>query len=81
MEASTRRNENVYLATALELNQEAKLIIEKQVRGGKKEVQTIEAYIKNFKWDSHKFPMDKSLKIIGAKILSIQKTCDEKLKK
>ena len=25
--------------------------------------------------------MDKSLKIIGAKIISIQKTCDEKLKK
>ena len=81
LEASTRRNEQVYLTTADELNQEAKLIIEKQVRGGKKEVQTIEAYIKNFKWDSHKFPMDKSLKIIGAKILSIQKTCDEKLKK
>lgn len=81
LESSVKRNENVYLATAEELDQEAKLVIEKQVRGGKKEIQTIEQYIKNFKWDSHKFPMDKSLKVIGAKILSIQKTCDEKLKK
>lgn len=55
--------------------------IERQLRGGKKEIFSIDDYIKNFKWDNHKFPMDKSLKIIGAKIISIQKTCDEKLKK
>jgi len=46
-------------------------MIERQMRGGKKDVQTVDGYIKNFKWDSHKFPMDKSLKVIGAKIISI----------
>ena len=81
LEASLKRNEGVYLATAEELNQEAKLQIERQVRGGKKDVASIEDYLKNFKWDTHKFPMDKSLKIIGTKILAQQKTCDEKLKK
>jgi V-type H+-transporting ATPase subunit C len=38
LEGSCRRNETVYLQTAEELNQEAKLRIERQVRGGKKEV-------------------------------------------
>jgi len=51
------------------------------MRGGKKDVQTVDGYINNFKWDGHKFPIDKSLKVIGAKIISIYKTCDEKLKK
>lgn len=69
------------MQTAEELNQEAKLQIERQARGGKKDVASIEEYLKNFKWDTHKFPMDKSLKIIGTKILAQQKTCDEKLKK
>lgn len=38
LEASCRRNETVYLSTAEELNQEAKLRIERQARGGKKEI-------------------------------------------
>ena len=42
LEASLKRNEGVYLATADELNQEAKLQIERQVRGGKKDVASIE---------------------------------------
>jgi hypothetical protein len=71
IDGSCKRNEQTYFSTATELNQEAKLVIEKQVRGGKKEVQTIDDYIKHFKWDSHKFPMDKSLKVTGAKIVSI----------
>jgi NCAIR mutase (PurE)-related protein len=81
IESSVKRNEQVYMTTAQEIGQEAKLMIERQMRGGKKEVSTVDEYIKNFKWDSHKFPMDKSLKVIGAKIIAIQKTCDEKLKK
>ena len=81
IDSSCKRNEQIYFQTAQDLNQEAKLMIEKIQRGGKKEVNTISDYIKNFKWDNHKFPMDKSLKVIGAKIISIQKTCDEKLKK
>lgn len=81
LEASVKRSEQVFLQTAQELNQQADIVIEKQVRGGKKETQSIEEYIKHFKWDTHKFPVDKSLKVIGAKILSTQKTCDEKLKK
>lgn len=56
-------------------------MIERQLRGGKKETHTVGAYIKSFKWDNHKFQMDKSLKVIGAKIISIAKTCDDKLKK
>lgn len=38
LDASCRRNEATYTQTAEELNQEAKLRIERQVRGGKKEV-------------------------------------------
>lgn len=81
LDSSCKRNEQIYFQTASDLNQEAKLSIEKILRGGKKEISSIPDYIKNFKWDSHKFPMEKSLKVIGAKIISIQKTCDEKLKK
>jgi len=81
LDASCKRNEQIYIQSGHELNQEAKLVIERAARGGKKETQTIEEYVSQFKWDTHKFPMDKSLKVIGAKILSIQKTCDEKLKK
>jgi hypothetical protein len=81
MEASVKRSEQVYVSAAQELNQQAELIIEKQQRGGKKETQSIEEYIKYFKWDTSKFPVDKSLKVIGAKIMATQKTCDDKLKK
>jgi hypothetical protein len=50
-------------------------------RGGKKEVVGVHQYIMTFKWDKLKFAMDKSLKIIGQKIIGVQKTCDDKLKK
>jgi hypothetical protein len=81
LDSSCKRNEQIYFQTALDIGQEAKLMIERQLRGGKKETNTVDDYIKSFKWDNHKFQMDKSLKVIGAKIISIQKTCDEKLKK
>lgn len=81
IDSSCKRNEQVYFQTVQEIGQEPKLMIERQLRGGKKEVQSVEEYIRKFKWDTHKFPMDKSLKVIGAKIIAIQKTCDEKLKK
>ena len=82
LEGSCRRNENVFLQTAEEQSHHvAQLKIEKQSGRNKKESVTVEEYVKNFKWDSHKYPMDKSLKIIGAKIMNTQKTCDEKLKK
>ena len=61
--------------------QDHKLVLEIQQRGGKKEIKTINEYLKNFKWDSTKFQVDKSLKVLGAKVSGIQKTCDEKLKK
>jgi len=38
-------------------------------------------YLKYFQWDGTKYPMEKSLKVLGAKIASIHKTCEEKLKK
>ena len=41
----------------------------------------VESYIKNFKWDQVRFQMDKSLKVLGAKIQATQKTCDDRLKK
>ena len=56
LDSSCKRNEQVYFTTAQDLNQEAKLSIEKVLRGGKKEISSIDDYIKNFKWDSHKFP-------------------------
>ena len=39
-------------------------------------MKKIEEYIQNFRWDTVKFQMDKSLKVIGAKIFSILKNCD-----
>ena len=71
LDSSCKRNEQIYFQTSQEMEKEAKLEIEKQLRGGKKETQGINEYIKAFKWDNHKFPMDKSLKVIGAKIISI----------
>jgi len=41
----------------------------------------VEAYIKQFKWDQVRFQMDKSLKVLGSKIQSSQKTADDRLKK
>ena len=41
----------------------------------------MEDYIKNFRWDAVRFQMDKSLKVLGAKISGTQKSCDDRLKK
>ena len=38
-------------------------------------------YLKNFKWDIIRFQTDKSLNILGAKIVATQKSCEDRLKK
>jgi hypothetical protein len=78
LDASCKRNENVYHQTAKELDK-ADHKLEIAQRGGKS--IGIQDYLKNFKWDGTKFQIDKSLKVIGAKVAGIQKSCDEKLKK
>ena len=82
IDASCKRNESLFHSTAAELNKkDHKLVLEIQQRGGKKETKTVHEYLKNFKWDSTKFQVDKSLKVLGAKVIGIQRSCDEKLKK
>jgi len=50
-------------------------------RRGQMDEKKIEDYIQDFKWDHINFQMDKSLKVLGAKIVNTQKSCDDKLKK
>jgi len=58
----------MYYDICKEINQPAKLIIEVSGNRGATENVEVEDYIKNFKWDIVKFQMDKSLKVLGAKI-------------
>lgn len=71
----------MYFDICKDLNQPAKLIIEVSGNRGASEQVEVESYIKNFKWDQVRFQMDKSLKVLGAKIQATQKTCDDRLKK
>jgi hypothetical protein len=71
----------MYFDICKDLNQPAKLIIEVSGNRGASEQIDVENYIKNFKWDQVRFQMDKSLKVLGAKIQATQKTCDDRLKK
>lgn len=82
LDASCKRNEKMYTEMCKELNKNANLVIEvaSGKRGGSQQV-SVEDYIKNFKWDQVRFQMDKSLKVLGAKIQGIQKGCDDRLKK
>lgn len=68
IDASCKRNEKMYFYICKELNQPANLIIEISGNRGATEQVEVEKYIKNFKWDTVRFQMDKSLKVLGAKI-------------
>ena len=83
LDASCKRNEKIYFEMSKVLNKPANLVIEVNTAGRRAGTQqvSVEEYIKNFKWDQIKFQMDKSLKVIGAKIAGNQKTCDDRLKK
>lgn len=82
LDSSCKRNERMYTEMCAELNKNANLVIEVSSgrRGGSQQM-SVEDYIKNFKWDQVRFQMDKSLKVLGAKIQGTQKGCDERLKK
>lgn len=82
LDGACKRNEKMYMDMCKELNKNANLMIEVNSgrRGGTQQV-TVEDYIKQFKWDQVRFQMDKSLKVLGAKIQGTQKGCDERLKK
>lgn len=82
LDACCKRNEKMYVDMCKELNKNANLVIEVNTgrRGGSTQM-TVEDYIKQFKWDQVRFQMDKSLKVLGAKIQGTQKGCDERLKK
>lgn len=49
--------------------------------GRKQEKLEVKAYIEGFKWNNVNYQMDKSLKLLGQKIVATQKTCDDRLKK
>jgi len=82
LDSSCKRTETMLFASAKELNKpNEKITMETQKRGAKKELMSVHEYLKTFQWDSTRFQVDKSLKVIGAKISGYQKSNDEKLKK
>lgn len=86
VDASCKRNEKLHEDVCKELNKPSTLTFETFERdektGQKKRAQIeVAKYIAEFKWDLNNFPLDKSLKVLGAKVLSKQQTCDDRLKK
>jgi len=82
VESSCRKNEKMYFEMCKELKKNPNLVLEVSTsrRGGSKKV-SVEEYIQGFKWDSGRFQVDKSLKVLGAKIQGAQRASDERLKK
>ena len=70
VDASCKRNEKLYFEMAQELNiKDAQLQIDVPQNRGESQKMKVLDYIKNFKWDIIRFQTDKSLNILGAKIL------------
>lgn len=70
VDASCKRNEKLYFDMAQELNiKDAQLQIDVPQNRGESQKMKVLDYIKNFKWDIIRFQTDKSLNILGAKIL------------
>ena len=70
VDASCKRNEKLYFEMAHELNiKDAQLQIDVPQNRGESQKMKVLDYIKNFKWDIIRFQTDKSLNILGAKIL------------
>ena len=82
LDNSCKRNEKMYYDICKELNKKPNLVIEVNSgkRGGAKTL-SVQEYIQQFSWDQVRFQMDKSLKVLGAKISGTQKSCDDRLKK
>ena len=90
IEQSLKRNEAVYMAVCRELepgikDADIKFRIDMKVRKEDGTMTTIKKpvaeYVNEFVWDATRFPMDKSLKVLGTKCISTQRSSDEKLKK
>jgi len=82
LDNSCKRNEKMYYDMCKELNKPANLQMEvPSGRRGQMDTIKVEDFIQNFKWDHINYQMDKSLKVLGAKILNTQKSADDRLKK
>jgi len=83
LDSSCKRNEKMYYEVAKELGKPADLKIEVSAgrRGQGNQTLPVEDYIQSFRWDQVRFQMDKSLKVLGAKIAGTEKSAQDRLKK
>lgn len=82
IDGSVKRNEKLYFEMCKEMSMKPELILEVNTgRRGNSQPLSVEDYILNFKWETVRFQMDKSLKLIGQKMAGIQKNIDDRLKK
>lgn len=71
LDNACKRNEKMYYDMCKELDKKPKLEMEvPSGRRGQMDNVNVADFIQNFKWDHINFQMDKSLKVLGAKIVN-----------